>query len=184
MKYLNLLFALLFSMASALANPGAHGPNGEHLDGPAGMSGSGSALPRVETFTEAFELVGQLSGGELSIMVDRYETNEPVLNGQLEVQYKDLKAKAKFHADLGDYSIDDARFLKAISVPGAHALLFTFVAGDESDLLEATLKVDAIADEHGHDRLLDQPWFIALVVIAVLLAAALIARLRRLRKEY
>lgn len=184
MKYLNFLFVALLAMSQALANPGAHGPNGEHLDGPASSSAAGSSLPRVETFTEAFELVGHLSGGELSIMIDRYETNEPVLNGQLEVQYKDLKAKAKFHPDLGDYAIDDPRFLKAISAPGTHALLFTLIAGEESDLLEGSLQANPAAGEHGHDSLAERPWFIALVIVTVLLAAAFIVRLRRQRKEY
>lgn len=183
MKYLNLLFAALLAMSQALANPGAHGPNGEHLDGPSGAPGGASA-PHVETFTEAFELVGRLSGGELSIMIDRYETNEPVLNGDLEVQYKNLKAKARFHADLGDYSVDDARFLKAISVPGSHPLLFTLVAGEESDLLEGTLQVSPPADDHGDDQLADRPWLIAVIVIAVLLAAGFIVRVRRQRKGY
>ena len=184
MKYLTLFFAALLAISPALANPGAHGPNGEHLDGPAGASASGSSVPHVETFTEAFELVGRLSGGELSIMIDRYETNEPVLNGNLEVQYKNLKAKAKFHADFGDYSVDDARFLKAISAPGSHPLLFTFVAGEESDLLEGTLQVNPPADEHSDDHLHNRPWLIAMIVIAVLLAAAFLVRVRRQRKGY
>lgn len=184
MKYLNFLLAALLAMSQSLANPGAHGPNGEHLDGSATSSTAGSSLPRLETFTEAFELVGHLSGGELSVMIDRYETNEPVLNGQLEVQYKNLKAKAKFHPDLGDYAIDDPHFLKAVSAPGTHALMFTLIAGEESDLLEGSLQVNAAAEEHGHDHLAERPWFIALVIVAAWLAAAFIVRLRRQRKEY
>ena len=54
MKYLNLLFAAMLVMSSAFASPGAHGPNGEHLDGQATASGTASSVPRVETFTEAF----------------------------------------------------------------------------------------------------------------------------------
>src|SRR5687768_6484418 len=121
MKLFATMIVALSLTAGALASPGAHGPNGEHLDGPASAGPAGS-VPRVETFSEAFELVGQLSGGEFSIMIDRYETNEPVLNGKLEVQYKGLKAPAKFHADMGDYAIDDQKMLKALSVPGKHAL--------------------------------------------------------------
>ncbi|MDM5181341.1 hypothetical protein PO883_29600 [Massilia sp. DJPM01] len=144
MKYVISLVLAVAMAASAFASPGAHGPNGEHLDGPAGTASTGTA-PRVETFSEAFELVGQLSGGELSVMIDRYETNEPVLNGQLEVEYKGVKAAAKFHPDMGDYAIDDEKFLKALATPGKHALLFTFIAGEESDLLEGTLEVTAPA---------------------------------------
>ncbi|CAN7284128.1 hypothetical protein [Massilia sp. LjRoot122] len=181
MKYLNFFVAAMLAMSAASAGPGAHGPNGEHLDAPA--AAAGAVVPRLETFTEAFELVGQLSGGELSIMIDRYETNEPVLNGTLEVQYKNLKATAKFHADMGDYAVDDPALLAAISKPGAHPLLFTLVAGEESDLLEGTLQVGAAADDHGHAHPAWRPWLFAAIAALVLIAAlAVVLRIRR-RKE-
>jgi hypothetical protein len=183
MKYMNLFFAAMLAMSSALASPGAHGPNGEHLDGQAGATGSASSVPRIETFTESFELLGHLSGGELSIMIDRYATNEPVLNGALEVQYKDLKAKAKFHADLGDYAVDDPKFLAAIARPGAHALLFTLVAGEESDLLEGTLTVAAATAQHGPGHAISRLWLLAAVAAAASLAAAVVVvRSRRQRQ--
>ncbi|GGY55274.1 hypothetical protein [Pseudoduganella albidiflava] len=173
---ISLLLALAFAMP-AQASPGARGPNGEHLDGPAATTASGS-VPRVVTFTELFELVGHLSGGELSVMIDRYETNEPVLGGTLDVEYKNLKARAKFHADMGDYAIDDKKFLQALSVPGKHALLFTFTAGGESDLLEGTLEVPvAAADDHGHGHERRWWWLAALPAIAI--PAALMVRARR-----
>lgn len=182
MKLLTLFFAALLAMGPALAGPGAHGPDGEHLDAPA--ADNGAASPRIETFTEAFELVGQLSGGELSIMIDRYETNEPVLNGVLEVQYRNLKAKAAFHADMGDYAVDDPALLAAISKPGAHPLLFTLVAGEESDLLEGTLQVtQAHADhDHEHEHPARRPWLLA-AAAAVLAAAGFVAHRKRQRKE-
>jgi hypothetical protein len=183
MKYLNFFFAAMLAMSAAFASPGAHGPNGEHLDGQANATGAASTLPRIETFTESFELLGHLSGGELSIMIDRYETNEPVLNGILEVQYKNLKAKARFHADLGDYAVDDPAFLAAISRPGTHALLFTLVAGEESDLLEGTLQVSAAADDHGHEHAGWRRWLLAAVAALVLIAAVIVVRRKRQRKE-
>ncbi len=182
MNYLNLMFAAMLVMPPASASPGAHGPNGEHLDGQASTTGAATQAPRIETFTEAFELLGHLSGGELSIMIDRYETNEPVLNGALEVQYKDLKAKAKFHADLGDYAVDDPKFLAAIAKPGSHALLFTLVAGEESDLLEGTLTVAAEAADHGHGHGVSR-WLLAAITATVLAAAAVFVTRRRQRKE-
>lgn len=182
MNILILFLAAMLAMSPALAGPGAHGPNGEHLDAPA--ASAGAALPRVETFTEAFELVGQLSGGELSIMIDRYETNEPVLNGVLEVQYKNLKAKATFHADMGDYAVDDPALLAAISKPGAHPLLFTLVAGEESDLLEGTLQVtQAPEDDHDHEHATWSPWLLAAIAALVLIAAVFAVRRMRQRKE-
>lgn len=176
MNKLILIFGWLACALSAFASPGAHGPNGEHLDGPAAAIASGS-VPRVETFTELFELVGSLSGGELSVMIDRYDTNEPVLNGKLEVEYKGIKAQAKFHADIGDYAIDDPKFLQALSAPGKHQLMFTFVAGDESDLLEGVLEVPRTAPHAAPWLPHWAPWAAAAALL--MLAIGLIARRRK-----
>ena len=147
---------LMIATTSTQAGPGAHGPNGEHLDSPATMRAA-SALPRVEAKSEAFELVAELRAGELVIVVDRYETNEPVLGAKLEVESGSLKAIAAFRAEQGDYAVTDAAMLKALAAPGEHGLVFTLVAGIESDLLDGTLAsstggiVTATAkDDHGH----------------------------------
>jgi hypothetical protein len=132
--------ALLLSALSshAVGGPGAHGPNGEHLDAPS-TAVMRPALPRVEAHTEAFELVAELRANELSIVIDRYETNEPVLGARLEVESGGLKAVAEFRGDAGDYAVTDAALLKALATPGEHALVFTLVAGNDSDLLDGTL---------------------------------------------
>ena len=129
--------------ASRWPAPGAHGPNGEHLDEKT-QSTAGAALPRVEAKSELFELVAQLKRGELSILVDRYETNEPVLNAKLDVESGTLKATAAFRAEAGDYVVTDAALLTALATPGEHALVFTLVAGIDADLLDGTL-VTAVA---------------------------------------
>lgn len=123
---------------AALAGPGAHGPNGEHLDAPT-ASFAASALPRLEARSEAFELVAELRAAELAIVVDRYETNEPVLGAKLEVESGGVKAVAAFRAEQGDYAVTDASLLKALAAAGEHGLVFTLVAGTESDLLDGTL---------------------------------------------
>lgn len=149
---------LLIANPPALAAPGAHGPNGEHLDGPTPMRAA-SALPRVEAKTEAFELVAELRATELAVVVDRYETNEPVLGARLEVESGSLKAVASFRAEQGDYVVTDAALLKALAAPGEHGLIFTLVAGQDSDLLDATLvstsggvlaATAGAGDEHDH----------------------------------
>jgi hypothetical protein len=145
------LTLLLNLNTAALAGPGAHGPNGEHLDGPATTVVT-STLPRLEAKSEAFELVAELRAAELVILVDRYETNEPVLNAKLEVEGSGVKAVAAFRPEQGDYATSDASLLKALSAPGEHGLVFTLLAGSESDLLDGTLVSAAVgtAADHGH----------------------------------
>jgi len=149
---------LMVSNAPALAGPGAHGPNGEHLDGPT-PTRIVSTLPRMEAHTDAFELVAELRKDELVILVDRYASNEPVLGATLEVESGVHKAVAAFRAERGDYTVTDTRMLAALAAPGEHGLVFTLLAGQDSDLLDGTL-VTARAGgaaaghehEHGHEH--------------------------------
>lgn len=176
MKLLHILLIYIVAMSAAFAAPGAHGPNGEHLDAPTEQAGS-TARPRMETFTESFELVGHLTGDELTVVIDRYETNEPVVNGKLDVEFNGLKASARFHADHGDYAFDDPRLLAALAKPGNHALMFTLMAGNDSDLLEATLAVKEENVPHGEPHF---PWaWAAAAATAALLLGLAIVQLRR-----
>lgn len=143
--------------APARAAPGAHGPNGEHLDAPT-TAVTASTAPRLEAQSDLFELVATLHAGELSVLIDRFATNEPVLGATLEVESAGVKAKATFHADHGDYAFDDSTLLALLRSPGEHALVFTLIAGAESDLLDGTLVAgprSAVAEAgdpaHGHD---------------------------------
>ena len=187
---------LVFGNTPALAAPGAHGPNGEHLDGPTTMRAA-SSLPRLEAKSEAFELVAELRASELAILIDRYESNEPVLGAKLEVESGPLKAVAAFRAEQGDYVVTDAAMLKALAVPGEHGLVFTLVAGKDSDLLDGTLvgmaaRVAAAAkddhghahggDEHGHDHELERAAWIGAGVAALGLIGG-IAWWRQRRRE-
>ncbi|MBI5722276.1 MAG: hypothetical protein HZC37_31760 [Burkholderiales bacterium] len=166
---------------AALAAPGAHGPNGEHLDGPA-AAGARAALPRVEAKSETFELVAELKGGELVVLVDRYESNEPVLGARLEVESGALKAVAAFRAEQGDYLVKDPALLKALAAAGEHALVFTLAAGNDSDLLDGTLVIaravpggdpghsHGAGGDHGHSHALQRAAWIggALLVLSLL----------------
>ncbi|SOZ17983.1 conserved exported hypothetical protein [Cupriavidus taiwanensis] len=167
--FLVLFLSLALAVPAAHAGPGAYGPDGEHLDAPADAGAVAQAQPTIEAHTEAFELVGTLATDELSVMVDRYVTNEPVLDGTLEVEFDGIKAQGKLHADAGDYAFTDEKLLQALRRPGQHALVFTLVTGNESDLIEGTLNV--AADEHEHGMAWWQarwPW---LVLLAAVVAA-------------
>ncbi len=195
-KNLFILLIALITSAAAIAGPGAHGPNGEHLDLPSANATAQGSVPRIETFTETFELVGQLLPDELSILIDRYESNEPVLGGKLEVELNGIKAVASFHADHGDYAITDKKLLQALAKPGKHNLIFTFAAGEESDLLEATLEVAAHNDHHAeqhteqhadHGRALagsgHKGWGMLGLILATIALVVLIAKLASRRRR-
>lgn len=169
------LFVALLAGAPAFAAPGAHGPNGEHLDTPAASGGAVNAAPRFEAQSDMFELVGRLQGGELSMLINRFATNEPVLNAKVEIESGAAKATATFHADLGDYAVDDPAMLKTLSLPGEHPLVITVLAGADADLLDASLRVTAAADEHGHGV---PYWVGAALGVVVLLAAGFYYRRR------
>jgi hypothetical protein len=184
------------ALQPALAAPGAHGPNGEHLDAPASQAAS-SALPRLEAQTEAFELVATLQASELSVLIDRYATNEPVLGATLELEVGGIKARAAFRAEQGDYAFGDAKLLALLRTPAEHALVFTLVAGAETDLLDGTLATTATGaaaamdhghahgdhghnGDHGHDHTLETiAWGVGGVL---LLAGAYVWRRRRAEK--
>jgi hypothetical protein len=70
-----------------------------------------SDAPRFEVNSDLFEVVATLHHGELSMLIDRYATNEPLWGAKVEVESGTLKALAKFNAEDGDYAIDDAGFL-------------------------------------------------------------------------
>ncbi len=165
----------------AWAGPGAHGPNGEHLDAPTtGQANAMQASIQVEAKSDLFELVATLAGGELTILIDRFETNEPVLQAQVEVESGGLKAIAKFQADVGQYTIDDSAMIKKLFTPGEHPLVITVLASKDSDLLDGVLRVpetSAVNDHHFHWE-----WWAlgALATLALLGVAA--ARLRKQRQ--
>jgi hypothetical protein len=180
-----LLNCTLLATSPLLAAPGAHGPNGEHLDAPGATMGSANTAPRFEAQTETFEIVGRLQSGELSMLINRFATNEPVLQANVEVAFGALKSKAQFHADMGDYAIDDAAMLKALREAGEHALVITVRAGQDADLIDATLKVSA-AETDGHSHADWKHLAIDIAIGAAILAAVFaigfwIIRLRRNR---
>ncbi len=165
------------------AGPGAHGPNGEHLDSPTmGNANATRASLQIEARSDLFELVATLTGGELSILIDRFATNEPVLRAQVEVESGGLKAQAKFHEDIGDYSIDDPAMLKKLSSPGEHPLVITVLAGEDSDLLDGVLRVPTLSADHQYG--IHWVWWVlgALIIFALLGVAAALVHKKRQRQ--
>jgi len=172
--------ALVLTCATTQAAPGAHGPGGEHLDAPTG-SVTAAAFPRLQAQSEAFELVAELKGGELAILVDRYETNAPVLGARLEVESGALKAVAAFRPEQGDYVVTDDGLLKVLASPGQHPLVFTLAAGDEADLLDGTLVIVEAghSHDHGHSHAFEYAAIGGGVLLALAAGAVVVLRWRR-----
>jgi hypothetical protein len=158
----NLLAALLGLLISSHvdAAPGAHGPNGEHLDAPAARTAAGQ-LPMVERATELYELVAELHPDRLLIFIDRYASNEPVVSGTLAIDIDGDKSAAQFDASSGGFTLTDPQRLAKLTRPGSHTLLFTLVEGDNFDLIDAVLNVPGHAPQGGaaHDHHHDHQWW-------------------------
>ena len=120
----------------------AHGDE-PHGDAPHPAGAAAPAGPRFEAATEAFEMVGRLEDGALTLFVNRFETNEPVLRATVELESGEHKAVARYQAEQGSYVVNDARFVGALSQPGTHPLVVTLTAAGEADLLEASLAMAA-----------------------------------------
>ena len=127
--------ALLFALTSHSA--WAHA--GHDNDAPSPVSGT--AAPRAETHSDLFELVATVRGGAAVITLDRFATNEPVTGAAIEVGEGDTTAKATPQPD-GTYRLEAPWLAR----PGRHDLVFTVAAGDDADLLNATL--DLPAEDH------------------------------------
>ena len=174
------LLTMLFLAVSALAFSGEGHDHGEAKP-PAGAM---AASPRFQGHSDLFEVVGILKGDELSITIDRYATNEPVLDAKVEVETGALKKVATFHADHGDYSLPAESFRK----PGTYPITLTIVSGKDTDLIAGDLLVPD--PEAGHDHSAEQvsglmkwakPAGAAALALIVLMIGASLWRRRRVR---
>ena len=120
---------------------GAHAHGGEdHGDEAAPPAVVAEAGPRATAASEDFELVALPQGGQLLIYLDRFATNEPVANAEVEIESGAFKAVATVLGP-GVYAIAGDAFKS----PGRHPLTVTIQtdakSGGVSDLLSATLEV-------------------------------------------
>lgn len=163
---------------SLFAAPGAHGPNGEHLD--TETSHQHAQLPRFESFTEQFELVGNLDTTALMLDIHYYSSNRPLAGAQVEVETAEFHAPAVFDQSSGQYRVTEPALLTALQQHKQHELVITVVADDESDLLIATLdtsEAEDIAvheDEHHHAGV--SLWWLLLTAAVAFTLGVLVAK--------
>ena len=141
----SLLAALAFAALLATSEA-AHAGEG-HDHGSEAPAAAGQALPRFTAVSEAFELVGVLSGKQLTLYLDRHADNSPVRDAQIELEIAGTAFKAARHGD-DEYEV----VLPEPLAPGVLPITATVTAGDEVDLLagELDLHEPAHADESAH----------------------------------
>lgn len=144
-----LLAAIL--VAAFLGAPPARAA-GDHDHGDAAPA-AGQALPRFTAESEAFELVGVLSGQQITLYLDRFADNSPVRDAQIELDIGGTTFQAEPHGD-GEYEV----LLPEAPKPGVLPVTATVTAGNEADLLAAELDIheEAHADEAEHTHSLKE----------------------------
>jgi hypothetical protein len=178
--FLSLLaLALLLLSLSAQSSPGAHGPNGEHLD--MEQSNQPTQRPKFEMFTESFELLGEVFSNELIIYLHDFESNRPTQSASIDLEVGALTASASFDEAQNRYIVNDVNFISALNVSGEHEVVATILTEDNGDLLvgnfvmpEANAQLDNA--EHSHNESHEQgeehhlfPWWalgLSIVVFA------------------
>jgi membrane fusion protein, heavy metal efflux system len=147
---LHRLLALL--MVVWLAAPAALAHDG-HDHGAPPTPVSTTIAPRIDASSDVFELIGVLRGGKLTLFVDRFITNEPVTDAEVEVETPAGTLKAARNPD-GTFAVD-AGWAK----PGeTHDLIVTVTAGADVDVLTDQLKVPA---EESTTPVVQSSWFVA-----------------------
>jgi hypothetical protein len=129
------LAALL--VASLLATPPAAASD-DHDHGDATPAATGAALPRFSAVSETFELVGVLSGRQLTLYLDRFADNSPVRGAQIELEIGSARFQATRQGD-DQYEVVMAEAPR----PGVLPITATVTAGSESDLLAGELDIHA-----------------------------------------
>lgn len=137
--------AALCAAALLVASPAWAGPGHDH--GEAAPAAVGQALPRFSAVSETFELVGVLSGKQITLYLDRFADNSPVRGAQIELEIGGAKFKAEKHGD-DEYEV----VLPKAPKPGVLPVTATVTAGNEADLLAGELDIheEAHADEAAH----------------------------------
>ncbi|PKO88690.1 MAG: hypothetical protein CVU18_06465 [Betaproteobacteria bacterium HGW-Betaproteobacteria-12] len=134
-------FTLSAALLMVVATAALAGDDHDH--GAPAVAAAAPSLPVITAVSESFELVGRLHADELSILIDRADSNEPVLHATLTVDVDGRSIAAPFHADHGDYALADPAALSTLRQVGSKPLTFTLLAGEESDLLTGELDVHA-----------------------------------------
>ncbi len=99
---------------------------------------STTIAPRVDASSTLFELIGVLRDAKLTLYLDRFVTNEPVKDAEIEVETPNGAVKATPNPD-GTFFVDAAFATKGVQ----YDLIFTVTAAGEVDVLTGGLTIPA-----------------------------------------
>jgi RND family efflux transporter MFP subunit len=124
------LVAVLLMVSTASGHEGHD--HGEEAKSPS----IAAALPRIGAASGPFELVALLRNSELTIYLDRFETNAPIVDAGITVETPAGPIAAQINGET-------YRIAAAWAKPGSHDLIFTITGGDQVEILTGTLVVAA-----------------------------------------
>lgn len=121
-------------LATFLVALAAHAHEGHDDAAPAPVNVAGA--PRVEATSDQFEVVGVVENGKMTVFLDRYATNEPVVNAKIEIEAGSATGAAQANPD-GTYTFAHG----ALAQPGSLPINFTIASGADTDLLTGELVI-------------------------------------------
>ena len=165
-------------MLMSLHPDAARAHEGHDDAAPSALGMPGSNVPRVEAQSDLFEIVGVVQNGVMTLFLDRYSTNEPVVDAKIDIEAGPLKGSAQATSD-GTYTFKHA----TLTQPGQLPVTFTITAGRDSDLLTGDLVLGDLsaASVHANDVPLWKRWWWAAGGLVLLVAVVIAFWSRRKR---
>lgn len=114
--------------------------HGGHDDDNAPVAPGVPVSPRLVAHSKDFELVGVAQRRTLSLYLDRFASDQPVVGAKIDVEV-DGQAASASASPSGAYTLT----ADWVAQPGRHEAIFTIVTDQGSDLLAGTLDIPAAA---------------------------------------
>ena len=159
----------------------AHEGHDDAASPAAPIAGGGS--PRIEAASDLFEIVGVVDKDAMTLFLDRYATNDPIVDAKIDIEAGPAKGSAQANPD-GTYTFRHA----ALATPGQFPVTITVTAGGDADLLTGELLIPDPNAANAHAEtspLLKQLGWAAgvLILIGAITMAWWLCRRHSLRKN-